>query len=237
MMTLDQIKTLNIVNLTPHAVTLNHNGEEFHFPPSSTIAHVPRTYREISDICGFVEYYAIRGLPHPTPGTAFLVPSRTLAHIRGRDDVFALDRNHAIRDESGRLIAVTRLLARPRAVFSYDFEATERTHGTAVMPYAARLFVAPGVNIDRTFFAMDRFYGKNDITVSGTYEATPGEIIEERHGGTIENPDVRWHLILDSGEKKFLGNGKTDSRLRQRVTKYLRRNLTAADLLADHPTE
>ena len=242
MMTFDDIKTTNIVNLTPHEVTLKHNGEEFHFPPSGTIAHAPKIYHEISDICGFVEYHAVRGLPDPIPGTAFLVPSRTLAHIRGRDDVFAADRNqHAIRDGSGRLIAVSRFLACPRTlshmrdVFSYDFDATERTCGDAVKPYAARLFAQGGGYINRQFFGMDRFYGTEEITVSGSYDAKPGEIIEERHGGTASNPDVRWHLILDSGEKKLLGNGKTDSRLRQRVTKYLRGHLTVADLLAGPP--
>ena len=153
--------------------------------------------------------------------------------------MFAPDRDqHAIRDKSGHLIAVTRFLACPRgmtntrAAFVYNFDATERTLGTAVTPYAARLFVIGGGNIDRVFFDMGLFWGKNELTVSGSYDAKPGEIIEERHGGTAKNPDVHWYLILDSGEKKFLGNGKTNSRLRQRVTTYLRGSLTDAEFLA-----
>ena len=237
-MTLDQLKTTDLVNLTPHEVTLQHNGEKFSFAPNGDVARVETAYHELSDIAGFVEYHTVQGLPNPTPGTAYLVSSIVLAHISDRDDVFAPDTDqHAIRDGSGHITAVTRFLACPRAmpdtrdVFSYDFEATERTYGAAVKPYVARLFVEGGGNIDRDFFDMDRFWGTKEITVSGTYEAMPGDIIEERHGGTVKNPDVCWYVILGDREKKFLGNGKTDSRLRQKVTMYLRGNLSVLQLV------
>ncbi|RME25645.1 MAG: hypothetical protein D6800_07370, partial [Candidatus Zixiibacteriota bacterium] len=53
----------------------------------------------------------VEGLPDPQDGTVYLVSSMVLSAVRGRRDVVAPDTGPtAIRDETGRITAVTRLV-------------------------------------------------------------------------------------------------------------------------------
>lgn len=103
-----------MLNLTPHAIVLRtEDGAERVIPPSGVTVHVELEDRVVGRKHGVpvIERHPIRveGLPddeHPC-----LVPAHVLSAVPGRAGVYAPDTGHtAIRDEQGRLRAVTRLL-------------------------------------------------------------------------------------------------------------------------------
>jgi hypothetical protein len=110
-----------IVNLTPHPITLRSpQGEDVVVPPSGTIARVSATPGALKDeglpvpVAGPTIYGEVVGLPPPLEGCYYIVSNLVLAALRGsRPDVLAPGTgpgDNPIRDEGGRVIAVTRLV-------------------------------------------------------------------------------------------------------------------------------
>lgn len=104
---------MKFVNLTPHEIVVKYDGETLKIPPSGTIARVKTVMRELPRINGIpvrkTEYGEIEGLPEPEAGTVYIVSILVLQALKGtRGDVVAPDTtpSGAIRDESGRIVAV-----------------------------------------------------------------------------------------------------------------------------------
>lgn len=131
-------KEVKVVNLTPHEVTvrvqiwdeLNDETREMEhsFPPSGQVARVKVVSEYVSSVPhvfvdgyrGFFggipvyrsEFGEIEELPDPEEGTVYIVSTLVAqaAAASGRKDVVAPDTSpeSAIRDESGKIIAVRR---------------------------------------------------------------------------------------------------------------------------------
>ncbi len=121
-----------MLNLTPHPITIRHiSGAEITYPPSGQIARVRTTETEepgfpVSNIvpsdgtnfsggdawtCPVIRrtFSEVEGLPEE--GTPCLVASLVLAAVPGRRNVYAPDTGPtAVRDDMGRIVAVTRLV-------------------------------------------------------------------------------------------------------------------------------
>jgi hypothetical protein len=113
-----------IVNLTPHAIVLRgEDGEDHRVPPSGRVARVsakPGRVLRVDWLPVPVQaapvYGAVEDLPPPADGVVFLVSGLVLAQSAGRADVFGPGTgpsDGAVRDEGGRVVAVTRLIAAP----------------------------------------------------------------------------------------------------------------------------
>lgn len=131
--------TARMVNLTPHPITLVHQGEEITFPPSGTVAKVtteesvlgrfpigmgqaiPVVVRKFGTVTGLPpveDHEEIIAL-----GVAHIVSSIVLSALEADPDwirhplrnlIFAPDTGAtAIRDENGQVRAVTRLVGLP----------------------------------------------------------------------------------------------------------------------------
>lgn len=104
-----------MLNLTPHPITLiRQDGSSITIEPSGTVARVA----SVEEVCGEVngvpvvcrQFGEVTGLPEP--GTPCLVSSLVLSAVPGRPGVYAPDTGPtAVRDEQGRIVAVTRLVA------------------------------------------------------------------------------------------------------------------------------
>ena len=112
---------MNIVNLTPHALTLRTpTGEDVIVPPSGTVARVgstPGTFGEVEGIPVPVAapdtFGEVEGLPEAVPGTIYLVSAMVGGRV-SRPDVFTPGtgpQDGAIRNEKGHIVAVTRIKA------------------------------------------------------------------------------------------------------------------------------
>ena len=108
-------KTLNIVNLTPHALNLmpaGPTGPVVTIPPSGQVARcvvdrvqvdtVTVTVDGISVPVNRTQFGAVTSLPDPQPDTIFIVSSVVAQAVPDRPDVFIVD--DAVRDEQGRII-------------------------------------------------------------------------------------------------------------------------------------
>jgi hypothetical protein len=116
---------VKLVNLTPHPITIVVGDRKLVLPPSGgQVARVGQTYRDLGAL-GLEDlnvpvvattYGDINGLPDPEPGVFYVVSALVAqaAWATGRLDVLAPDTGAgAIRDEEGRIVGVTRLLAHP----------------------------------------------------------------------------------------------------------------------------
>jgi len=111
---------MNVVNLTPHAISIiSLDGETITYEPSGVVARVVTKTLELRPISGFrvrelSSTFGVEGLPDPEPDTIYLVSSMVLAKTnRANQDVFAPDTGgDAIRDKEGRICAVRGLLGR-----------------------------------------------------------------------------------------------------------------------------
>ncbi len=77
---------------------------------------------------------------------------------------------------------------------------------------------------------MNRQWGKHEITVSGTYTAKAGDIIEIRSGGSWKNDYRSWYLITADGKQVMVAN-IDNSKDKAKVTEYLQGKISAAELL------
>lgn len=104
---------MNIINLTPHAITVfRPEGGQRVFPPSGVIARVFET-RAISDSVDGVRVEEsflneVDGLPEPVAGTVYIVSAmvRAAAEAAGRTDVVSPDTGATAVREDGQIIAV-----------------------------------------------------------------------------------------------------------------------------------
>jgi len=106
------------VNLTPHPIVIKTPNRDITIPPQGTVARVAVSQvkvGEIDDIPVVKNTYGdVVGLPDPAPNTVYVVSGLVLSALqgKGRSDVVAPDTGPtAIRDNQGRIIAVTRLVA------------------------------------------------------------------------------------------------------------------------------
>ena len=118
---------MKIVNLTPHPVTLvSASGVETVIAPEPNPVRVASTpgvcLDEEAAALGPVALYSastwgeVEGLPEPQPGTIYVVSGVVADRCPGREDVFhpaTGPADGALRDESGRVRAVTRLKQAP----------------------------------------------------------------------------------------------------------------------------
>jgi hypothetical protein len=101
---------MQLVNLTPHAITIGNETIE----PSGTVARVTMEEREEEPIGGIpcISRIAsgVTGIPSPAADTIYIVSAMVLA-ATDRADVAAPDTGStSIRDAAGRIQAVTRLV-------------------------------------------------------------------------------------------------------------------------------
>ena len=113
----------NIINLTPHDITIDANGDRITIEASGAIARLitPSPEGKPVRVSGFtlptrqhVGEGALDGLPDPVEGTFFVVSALCLdaARRQGRTDVLAPGtgpKDGAIR-EGGRIVAITRFV-------------------------------------------------------------------------------------------------------------------------------
>lgn len=112
---------ITLINLTPHAVVLRAaDGSDTTIPADGTVARVTATPGTATSVAGIPvpvfsrdSYGAVTGLPAPAPGVLFIVSGLVGSAVAGtRDDVVVPGtgpQDGAIRDDGGRIVAVTRL--------------------------------------------------------------------------------------------------------------------------------
>lgn len=111
--------------------------------------------------------------------------------------------------------------------FEFEFSATcDPRKGK---PYVARLYWQDG-KLQRDFYDMSRQWGKKEVTVSGTYKAKTGDIIEIRTGGSWKNDYRAWYLVAKDGEQIEVAD-IDNSRDKARVTGYLQGKISAEELI------
>lgn len=114
---------MQIVNLTPHSITLRAADGADHTFPSAGVARVSSTPGSLADIglpvpvASATTYGEVTGLPAPETGTYYVVSALVGAALRStgstRQDVLCPGtgpNDGAVRDEAGRIVAVTRLV-------------------------------------------------------------------------------------------------------------------------------
>lgn len=109
--------------------------------------------------------------------------------------------------------------------FTFEFEATERTNGTAVRPYVARVTLDSDGKLDRHFKDLERFYGRREVRVEGEYTAKEGELLEIQFGGTSKNPK-RYYYLVYRGEEVEVGFA-FNTEIMSQVRKYLKGTMEA----------
>lgn len=103
---------MNIINATPHDITVIKKGDtKVTFPKSGIIARVSSSYEELEAIDGFTMVHQtfgeIEGLPEETNETMYIVSAMVLSANRSRKDLIAPNTGAtAIRDEKGHIVAV-----------------------------------------------------------------------------------------------------------------------------------
>jgi len=111
--------------------------------------------------------------------------------------------------------------------FNFEFTQCDSRKGT---PYAAKLVINDEGKIDREFFELDKEYGKKSVSVSGTYKAKVGDIIEQREGGSWKNDYRYWYLVTEDGKLEKVADIDNSNR-KSLVKKYLKNEIEAKDLL------
>ena len=110
--------------------------------------------------------------------------------------------------------------------FEFEFSATSDPRKGK--PYVARLYWDG--KLQRSFYNLNRQWGKNEVTVSGTYTAKAGDIIERRWGGSWKNDYRAWYLVTADGEQITVAD-IDNSKEKARVTEYLQGKINMAELL------
>jgi len=116
------------------------------------------------------------------------------------------------------------LVARKR--YKFDFEVTlDPRKG---FPYVARLVWRDG-RMEREFYNLKKQYGKKQVTVWGTFEASDGDIIEMRTGASWKNDYRAWYLVHKGN--LYLLTWTNDSRGKKVVVDYLSGEITKEELM------
>lgn len=99
-------KNINIVNLTPHAVTFVTDNGNIVIPPSGTVARRETTTEVVGTINGIpvtrTKLGPITGLPETVSDDTVYVVSRIIAEEAGRNDLYIPDQT--VRDDQGRIV-------------------------------------------------------------------------------------------------------------------------------------
>ena len=111
--------------------------------------------------------------------------------------------------------------------FTFEFSATSDPRKGK--PFVARLYWQDG-KLQRDFYDLNRQWGKKEITVSGTYTAKAGDIIEQRSGGSWKNDYRAWYLVTEDGKQVRVADIDS-SENKAKVTEYLQGKITAEELL------
>ena len=117
----------NLINLTPHAISVYGPDGVIDIPPSGQLCRVRSSQEAIGLLAGIPVYEqsfdAVEGLPDPQEGHIFIVSSlvlRALAEMgESRGDVVAPGtgpQDGCVRDTSGRILGVTRFTTSPRTI-------------------------------------------------------------------------------------------------------------------------
>lgn len=106
------------VNLTPHSITLKRNGEVITINPCDRVVRIDMAEKITKYLNGIPistrKAKGVTGLPDPHPYVIYLVSSMVLDAVDDtRVDVLAPDTGPtAIRDNKGRIQAVTQLVSK-----------------------------------------------------------------------------------------------------------------------------
>ena len=103
------------INLTQHKIVIFNGGFTVEISPSGTVARVATEETCVGEINGIPLISRKIGepenIPAPQDGKIYIVSAMVLSAIADREDVVAPDTGAtAIRDNSGRIIAVNRLI-------------------------------------------------------------------------------------------------------------------------------
>ena len=109
---------MNIINLTPHAITLmpkGPDGPSVTIPPSGQVARcaVDRVQVDTVTVDGITvpvnqtRFGEVSDLPDPRPDTIYVVSALVAQAVPDRQDVFIVD--DAVRDDQGRIIGAKAL--------------------------------------------------------------------------------------------------------------------------------
>ena len=100
------MRQTQMINLTPHSITLLCGVTPMVIPPSGVVARVSSHTEVIGNIGDIpitkTAYSAVEGLPEPEEGTIYIVSALVAQRVPARDDVFIP--NESVRDENGRII-------------------------------------------------------------------------------------------------------------------------------------
>lgn len=121
------------------------------------------------------------------------------------------------------------LAEKKRGSKEFEFEFSATSDPRKGKPYVARLYWQDG-KLQRSFYDMNRQWGKKEITVSGTYTAKAGDIIEQRSGGSWKNDYRSWYLVTEEGELVIVAD-INDSEEKAKVIEYLQNKISAAELI------
>jgi hypothetical protein len=111
----------------------------------------------------------------------------------------------------------------------YTFEFSATNDPRKGKPYVARLYWSEG-KLQREFFDLSRTWGKKEVTVSGTYTAKAGDIIEKRTGGSWKNDYRDWYFISDNGKEIHVADIDS-STAKAAVQSYLRGEIPVEKIL------
>lgn len=104
-------ENLRLVNLTPHAINLEKDGEILTIEPSGIVTRVEMVNSKSTEeeFVTNATALAIIDLPKPQENTYFIT-SMIVAQATERKDVLAPDTNNATRNESGHIVSVPGLV-------------------------------------------------------------------------------------------------------------------------------
>lgn len=108
------MKEISFINLTPHKIVVSCGEKEITFPPSGEVVRLKTVECDRGFLNGIPtiarEFSVPEGLPEPKEGTIYIVSSIVLDSCN-RGDLVAPDTGGtAIRDDNGRITAVTRFI-------------------------------------------------------------------------------------------------------------------------------
>jgi len=149
------------------------------------------------------------------------------------NDIMATVRDLSVEDleqlarQVAALAAEERRQASEEVEFSFEVTTDPRKQGG---PYVAKLVLGADGKVEREFYPLDRTWGRKQVTVSGTFRAREGEVIEQREGGSWNNEYRYWYIVHDRELRQVASI--QDSVACARVKRYLRGELAAEELLA-----
>ena len=101
---------MEFLNLTPHAICVEKDGELVNFPSSGEVARLQTEVTEFPSVGGFsVESLKVVGhnLPEEREGVTLIVSAMILSELKGkRGDLVAPNTNKATRNEKGHIVSV-----------------------------------------------------------------------------------------------------------------------------------